>query len=178
MFRKVLLMAALAVMFLAGAAQADILTLTNAGFETGDFTGWTVESGEVDVDLYVSEVSEGGFGNYEAVLWTSTISQTLATTEGTDYTVSFLLASDDADSDSSFSVLVDGTEAWSTINAGAFDYMEQTIAFTATGESTTLSFATNSAFASYHMDAVPLPGAVWLMGTGLLGLLGIKRRKA
>jgi hypothetical protein len=27
-----------------------------------------------------------------------------------------------------------------------------------------------------QVSAVPVPGAVWLMGTGLLGLLGLKRR--
>jgi hypothetical protein len=30
---------------------------------------------------------------------------------------------------------------------------------------------------SFYVSAVPLPGAVWLFGSGLLGLLGVSRRR-
>ena len=33
------------------------------------------------------------------------------------------------------------------------------------------------AFASFQASAVPVPAAVWLFGSGLLGLIGISRRK-
>ncbi len=41
------------------------------------------------------------------------------------------------------------------------------------------SFSTNSAWAVYTGDvsAIPVPAAVWLFGSGLLGLVGIGRRK-
>jgi len=44
----------------------------------------------------------------------------------------------------------------------------------------TLAFAGNQAALTYSAGApvVPLPAAVWLLGSGLLGLVGIARRKA
>ncbi len=34
------------------------------------------------------------------------------------------------------------------------------------------------ALRSGNVSAVPIPGALWLLGSGLLGLLGIKRRQS
>jgi hypothetical protein len=51
--------------------------------------------------------------------------------------------------------------------------------FDATGA--TWTFSSNSAGTSYSMtvtaSAVPVPAAVWLFGSGLLGLIGIARKK-
>lgn len=57
--------------------------------------------------------------------------------------------------------------AWNFDTFGGFhDYMDKF---------TELYFAW--AVSPGQVAAVPLPGAVWLMGTGLLGLLGLKRRR-
>ena len=34
----------------------------------------------------------------------------------------------------------------------------------------------NRAFQLYTGDPVPLPGAVWLLGSGLLGLIGLRQQ--
>ena len=45
--------------------------------------------------------------------------------------------------------------------------------------SATWSFSANNAsFYSMSVAAVPVPAAVWLFGSGLIGLIGVARRKA
>ena len=66
--------------------------LTNGNFETGDFTGWSVTGGDIQNEF----LGLGGpFGNFSAELLppggvgTETLSQSVATTAGTHYLVSF-----------------------------------------------------------------------------------------
>ena len=40
-----------------------------------------------------------------------------------------------------------------------------------------VSLVTRRPFASFHMTYIPVPPAVWLFGFGLLGLIGVARRK-
>ena len=37
-------------------------------------------------------------------------------------------------------------------------------------------YGTNTSIDAVSIDAVPIPGAVWLFASGLLGLVGIRRR--
>lgn len=41
-----------------------------------------------------------------------------------------------------------------------------------------LDFANGQASLSYSVSAVPLPAAFWLLGSGLLGMMGVSRRKS
>ena len=39
------------------------------------------------------------------------------------------------------------------------------------------SYITTNPYATFSVSAVPIPAAVWLFGSGLLGLIGVARRK-
>jgi hypothetical protein len=177
MFRKALAIAALAVFLMTGAANAALVT--NGDFETGDLSGWTVTPS--DAFAFVS--GPGYMSDNEAVIGgVATVSQDLATTAGTSYTVSFYLANDDFDHANSFSVLWNGTEALLAVSNGdAFDYTQFTFTGVADSSNTTLSFIVQNDGAVFHLDdvsasAVPIPAAIWLLGSALLGLTGVKKK--
>lgn len=50
--------------------------------------------------------------------------------------------------------------------------------FSNVGGSWLLDFAGGQASLSYSVSAVPLPAAFWLLGSGLLGMMGVSRRKS
>jgi hypothetical protein len=58
----------------------------------------------------------------------------------------------------------------SALGDGQCDSFDLTIAFTGSGGNDTFSFTARH-------EIVPVPAAVWLFGSGLLGLIGIARRK-
>src|SRR5580704_14001113 len=74
--------------------------VTNGSFETGDFTGWTVTGDTTFVGVCDVSTCPSGFapqdGNFAAYFGpvgdTATISQTIATTPGEEYSLSFYLA--------------------------------------------------------------------------------------
>lgn len=76
---------------MAPAARADLVT--NGDFETGDFTGWQVQSvhGTVSVGSLFAYAGTYGAGLEEGFGGTGEVSQQLATTAGQSYTISFYL---------------------------------------------------------------------------------------
>jgi len=88
--------------------------IANGGFETGDFSGWTVSSS--DVYSHVATGASDGYhphasGNNFAALGdfsgSGALSQTVATSSGQLYTLTYFLASK-GDHDTTFSALWDG----------------------------------------------------------------------
>ena len=188
MIKKLLIFAAIAMLFVgvqAGTASADLVL--NGSFQTGDFTNWT-QSGD-NTFSYVSTASTGApAGSTEAMLGTNgsngTISQTINTTVGQAYTVSFWLASDDflQTPTTYFKALWNG--AVETTNpglpsytVGAFDYTQFVFTGIATSANTTLAFNYENDNAGYHLTdisaatATPIPATVWLFwpSAGLAG---------
>ena len=186
-------MALLAVSTQVGTASAALFT--NGGFETGDFTGWTLSNGANDGFTFV--VTNSGYqnlppnpGSFEAQMGTfgnaGQISQAFDTAAGQEYKVSFWLKNDSKDSTNVFQVLWNG--AVQNLNPVlnptlASPYTQYQFTTTAANASSEIAFSFLNDPSIYHLDNVdvtptPIPAAFWLLGSGLAGLAGLRRKKA
>ena len=166
---------------LGGIARANLVV--NGGFETGDFTGWTL-SGNTG-DTFVSGSPYNFSGSYGAQLGPvgsdGYLSQTLPTTAGTIYFVSFWLENEGGPLNS-FTTYWGGTDVGpDLVNSNAFPWTYFSGYVSAPTNSTVLEFAYFQNSSYWGLDdvnvssTIPLPGAVWLLGSGLVGLLGLRR---
>jgi len=125
---------------------SDVL-VQNGGFETGNFTGWT----ETGATTYMSVVSGSSTyvhsGTYGAELGPagalSYLSQTLPTSPGQAYLLSFWLSNPNAGSSrhtEQFQASWNGTTITNITNPAAFGWTQFTFRVSATGASTVLQF--------------------------------------
>jgi hypothetical protein len=196
MQKKALLAAiALAVVLVVGApAFASPNLLTNGSFQSGDFTGWTQggnfeDTSVVSGPFYVYPGSQDGDGFY-AVLGPvgsdGTLSQTFSDTVGAHYTFSFWFASV-GDDPSDFTASWNSTNVLGPLsdpNTGV-NYTEFSFTEVGTGSDTiTFSFRDDPAYmaldnvsVSQSSSTTPEPSSLLLLGSGLLTLGGVIRRK-
>jgi hypothetical protein len=148
-----------------GVVQDGLFTLSidqnivlNGGFETGNFTDWTLTEGK-EIYSFVDDGSTSGFpphsGNYFAALGRpntlGTLSQTLSTISGQSYLLSFWFFSPNAPADSGGQVNTstpneltcswNGSVLFNQSNIPAYNYWSNEVFIvTATGSSTVLKF--------------------------------------
>jgi hypothetical protein len=184
--RKLLTAGALSTALLTPLAHANLVT--NGGFETGDFTGWTTSmegGGPASTLLLVSTGSQrtGTFSaRFGALNQNDVISQTLTTVAGDRYDISFWFQT--FSSNYQFVFNWDGGAAELTlVDQPAPSYTEYTFSLLASTNSTTLSFAGRNPPSFSRLDdvsvtqataSVPLPGTLALIGIALAGL-GVAR---
>lgn len=200
----------LAALVTSTAVRAELIT--NGGFETGDFSGWTLSGNTQNVGVCASgsffpgapdlqgSLCTANSGNFSAALGPYGdpvhLSQTVATTAGELYALTFFLRTDNGGLDptqlaslgpqfNSFDVNFGGTNFYSFS-----DLADSNLAFTgitlstnlvASGDTTMLEFVTQNQPGGFFLDdvslaPVPEPASFLLLTVALLGF-GLVRRK-
>ena len=135
--------------------------ITNGSFETHDFGGWTLggNSGPSTFgpQIFIDTTPENG--TYAAGLGSmgsdGTLSQTIATTAGKTYTLSFWLQNEAADAND-FKATWNGQTLVSLTNAAQSGYKQYTYTVTATGSASTLQFSARNDPSRWDLDNISL----------------------
>jgi hypothetical protein len=179
------------VVALLSAQSAMANLVVNGGFETGTFTGWSLD-GNANTSTRVSDViydpsylhvHSGTYGVVSGP-WPPDVylSQNLNTNTGQSYVVDFWLASSTGVSNS-FTVFWNGISLYNLSNSNPLPFTEFTFTVTGTGNDI-LKFGMNNPPGAWGLDdvnvtesSVPEPSTFILLGAGIGGL-ALLRRKA
>jgi PKD repeat protein len=135
-------------------AVADFGLVQNGGFETGDFSSWT--TGGNFTHCYVNQPYAHS-GTYGAELYPYStpglLSQTLATTPGANYVISFWLENQ-ADPQNEFFVSWNGNTNFDQADIGDIGWTNIQLTVTATGPSTVLQFGFWNNTSSFGLDDI------------------------
>ena len=139
--------------------------VSNCGFETGSLSGWTAAPAGFLNQYYGVDTVDANSGSYGAYLagqsGNVTLSQTLATTIGMTYYVTFDLAHPDpnfAPYTNSFFASFGGQTLYSE-SVQVFDYTQFTLSGKATSASTVLQFAAFDPLNFFSLDDVAVYSA-------------------
>jgi len=195
--------------FLATESRADTCgspgnLVANCGFETGDFTSWTLSGNDVPLELNNLYGVEGHdplnginpeTGSFQAFFAdlvdnATTLQQTFATVANDTYTVSFFLAQDTpvgAGFSNAFSVAFGGVTLANDTDVPVEGYTEYSYNVTATSSSSVLSLKLGDDLGEFLLDdvsvvdhgtavATPEPRGGLLMLAGIMGSVFVFRK--
>ena len=191
--RKLLVVAAIVMcaLLFTSPAKADSNLVTNGGFETGDFTGWTLSGNTANPGVFYGvDNFDANSGNYGAFLGAVgspiTLSQTLSTEAGDNLVVSFAVAqnlflTDPTGSTNTFLVTLGGATLLSLSNPASIGaYQVYTFDLTAAASSLVLNITSQNNTDYWSLDDVsvtaPEPQTLMLLGPALAGLALLRRR--
>jgi hypothetical protein len=191
MQRKFLTAAAMVVATIGLATPAQAVELvTNGGFETGNFSGWTL-GGNTGFTSVTSNPTYVHSGTYGAALGpvnsNGEISQLLSTITGQTYTISFWLRNDGG-TPNDFYAYFGSQQLLATVNQGASAFFNYTYQATETAP-TLLRFSFQQDPAYWGLDDISVDGprgntvpepATWammLLGFGGIGMAMRRRRQ-
>ncbi len=180
------LLATMALMLMAGPGWARADLIANGGFETGDFTGWSLanDDGANHVDTFNPQGGSyaAAFGQYQEDGLVS-LSQVVATTSGQSYALSFwLTAEDGSGAPGEFRASFGGQTLLDLVDVDPFAYTLYTFTVAATSSSSLVEFDSFNDNSFFDLDtvglaAVPEPSSLVLCGVGLAGVAGRSARR-
>lgn len=173
---------ALALSCLVGAAQAASVTIDSLGqvgssisFRVNvNFTGTPTNGGEFLLSYDTNILGDASFA-YNSDFFTGSTSM-LST--GVDDTTSGFLKNIGFDASSYVGPGILGTVTFSVLNtvAALVASAEDDPFYAFINDTDSSNLGMNYGSASLQVSAVPVPAAVWLMASGLLGMVGLSRR--
>lgn len=182
------LVAAALWLVLPAASQAQNL-IANGGFETGTLGGWSTAGDSSFIGVAQNIGHSGNWAAFAGPDPSGSLLQTVATTPGLSYVVSFWLRLDDSAQPNSFSFSWNNSAPSQPFNnVAAFDYTRFSSTVVATGAASILRFDFVNPQSFWLLDdvsvtAVPEPATAALLAGGLLAVLlvgaaGRRRRRS